>query len=100
MLDLTKKMIEMSGKDVEIVFTGQWRGDKLHECLFSGEERVGSPLHPHGSHAQLDSVESGNLNFAGRLGRSGAAQQGDDSGWRQRTLEQHVFDRPQMQLAA
>src|SRR5690606_3490002 len=32
-LDVAKRMIEMSGKQVEIVYTGLRRGEKLHEEL-------------------------------------------------------------------
>ncbi|WP_203568555.1 polysaccharide biosynthesis protein [Aestuariimicrobium ganziense] len=46
-LDVAQRLIRQSGKDVEIVFTGLRHGEKLHEVLFSSEERaerVGHPL--------------------------------------------------------
>lgn len=66
-LDVAKRMIEMSGKDVEIVFTGLRHGEKLHEDLFSVNEQAEAPLHPRISHAPVDCVEPTRLDFGSWL---------------------------------
>ena len=43
-LDIANKMIEISGKKIEIVFTGLRPGEKLHEDLF-GFDETGELLH-------------------------------------------------------
>ncbi|HSN43175.1 MAG TPA: nucleoside-diphosphate sugar epimerase/dehydratase [Propionibacteriaceae bacterium] len=46
-VDVAKRLIKESGKDIDLVFTGLRPGEKLHEVLFSGNERatrVGHPL--------------------------------------------------------
>lgn len=45
-LDIAEKMISMSGKSVEIVFTGLRTGEKLHESLSSFEEDLDMSSHP------------------------------------------------------
>ena len=49
-LDLARNMIELSGlepdRDIPIEFTGPLPGEKLHEELWSGDEVVGSTVHP------------------------------------------------------
>ncbi|MCT1777142.1 nucleoside-diphosphate sugar epimerase/dehydratase [Brachybacterium sp. p3-SID957] len=62
-LDVAKRMIEMSGKDVEIVFTGLRHGEKLHEDLFSVNEQVESPRHPRISHAPVTPASPSDLAF-------------------------------------
>ncbi|MGP5710181.1 polysaccharide biosynthesis protein [Brachybacterium alimentarium] len=62
-MDVAKRMIEMSGKDVEIVFTGLRHGEKLHEDLFSVDEQVASPLHPQISHAPVEPSGPETLDF-------------------------------------
>ncbi|MFJ6042635.1 polysaccharide biosynthesis protein [Brachybacterium paraconglomeratum] len=62
-MDVAKRMIEMSGKDVEIVFTGLRHGEKLHEDLFSVKEQVESPHHPRISHAPVASASPSDLAF-------------------------------------
>ncbi|WP_133675531.1 nucleoside-diphosphate sugar epimerase/dehydratase [Brachybacterium sp. AG952] len=62
-LDVAQRMIEMSGKDVEIVFTGLRHGEKLHEDLFSVNEQVESPHHPRISHAPVDPSDPAHLEF-------------------------------------
>lgn len=63
-LDVARRMIEMSGRDIEIVFTGLRHGEKLHEDLFSVDERVSNPLHPRISHAPVDPTGPQGLDFA------------------------------------
>jgi FlaA1/EpsC-like NDP-sugar epimerase len=50
-LDVAERMIEMSGKDISIVFTGLRRGEKLHEELIGRHESDERPIHPKISHA-------------------------------------------------
>lgn len=52
-LDIAKRMIEMSRKHVEIVFTGLREGEKLHEILTSEGEGNEHPFHPKVAHAQI-----------------------------------------------
>lgn len=49
-LDVAKRMIAMSGKDIEIVFTGLRPSEKLHERLVGMEEADAKALHPKISH--------------------------------------------------
>ena len=52
-VDVATRMISMSGKDVEIVFTGLREGEKLHEVLMGTGERDERPLHPLISHVTV-----------------------------------------------
>lgn len=63
-MDVAKRMIEMSGKEVEIIFTGLRHGEKLHEDLFSGDEQAESPRHPRISHAPVEPMNARLLDFA------------------------------------
>jgi len=45
-LDVAKQLIEQSGKDIEIVFTGLRPGEKMHEVLLSDGERANRPFNP------------------------------------------------------
>jgi dTDP-glucose 4,6-dehydratase len=45
-LDIARKMIQLSGKSVEIVFTGLRSGEKLHERLFSDGATLLPTSHP------------------------------------------------------
>jgi len=45
-VDVARRLIDESGKDVPIEFTGLRPGEKLHEVLFSGEERGEPTAHP------------------------------------------------------
>ncbi|UYG17266.1 polysaccharide biosynthesis protein [Brachybacterium huguangmaarense] len=56
-LDVAQRMIEMSGKEVEVIFTGLRTGEKLHEDLFSTNEHVGTRVHPRISHARVPSAD-------------------------------------------
>ncbi|MCV9996518.1 polysaccharide biosynthesis protein [Paeniglutamicibacter sp. ZC-3] len=55
-LDVAQRMIEMSGKDIEIVFTGMREGEKLHEELVGYGEADSRPFHPQISHADVSSM--------------------------------------------
>lgn len=45
-VDVARRLIKKSGKNIDIVFTGLRPGEKLHEVLFSGGERSGRMSHP------------------------------------------------------
>ena len=79
-IDVARRMIEMSGKDVEIMFTGLRHGEKLHEDLFSVDEQVESPRHPRISHAPVGPVEPSNLVFESWLVAAGDKSDLDQSG--------------------
>ncbi|WP_159600674.1 polysaccharide biosynthesis protein [Agromyces humi] len=55
-LDVAERMIEMSGRDVDIVFTGLREGEKLHEELVGASEQTSRPRHPKISHARVVAV--------------------------------------------
>lgn len=61
-LDVAKRMIEQSGKEIEIVFTGLRHGEKLHEELIGRGEGDERPFHPKISHAKVDSLSPQFLN--------------------------------------
>jgi len=55
-LDVAQRMIDMSGKDIAIVYTGLRPGEKLHEELIGHGERDHRPIHPKISHAAIDAL--------------------------------------------
>ncbi len=61
-LDVAQRMIEMSGRDVEIVFTGLRPGEKLHESLVGDDEETTKPVHPAISHARVAGFDPADLN--------------------------------------
>lgn len=63
-LDVAERMIEQSGKDIEIVFTGLRHGEKLHEELVGAGESDERPFHPKISHAAVKSLNAAGLNRA------------------------------------
>ena len=52
-LDVARQLVALSGKEIEIVFTGLRDGEKLHEQLFSGREADQRSKHPMVSHASV-----------------------------------------------
>ncbi|MFD4422560.1 polysaccharide biosynthesis protein [Agromyces sp. NPDC058484] len=64
-LDVAKRMIEMSGKNIEIVFTGLRNGEKLHEELVGTRESTKRRRHPKISHAEVDTISPDRLDKAG-----------------------------------
>ncbi|MBW8801511.1 MAG: polysaccharide biosynthesis protein [Streptomyces sp.] len=56
-VDVAERMIAMSGKDLEIVFTGLREGEKLHEELFGDGERGERPFHPLISHVNVPGLD-------------------------------------------
>ena len=63
-LDVAERMIAMSGKDVEIVFTGLRPGEKLHEDLIGEGESDSRPLHPKISHASIEGLDPDRMSLA------------------------------------
>jgi FlaA1/EpsC-like NDP-sugar epimerase len=55
--DVARRLAEGSGRDVEIVFTGLRPGEKLHEALFSKDERDVRPKHPLISHVSAPMID-------------------------------------------
>lgn len=53
-LEVAKQMIAMSGKKIDIVFTGLRPGEKLHEELIGVKETVDRPFHPKVAHSRAD----------------------------------------------
>jgi FlaA1/EpsC-like NDP-sugar epimerase len=60
-------MIEMSGKDIEIVYTGLRPGEKLHEVLVGEDESNERPIHPKIAHARIEPLAPERLNRIGWL---------------------------------
>jgi dTDP-glucose 4,6-dehydratase len=60
-LEVAQRMIAMSGKDIEIVFTGLRTGEKLHEELRGADEVDSRPLHPKISHASVSALDPQSL---------------------------------------
>jgi FlaA1/EpsC-like NDP-sugar epimerase len=55
-LGVAKRMIAMSGKKIEIVFTGLRQGEKVHEELIGDRETVERPFHPKIWHTHADAI--------------------------------------------
>lgn len=64
-LDVAKRMIAMSKKNIEIVFTGLREGEKLHEVLVGNRESLERPFHPKVSHTRVDTISPQELNKEG-----------------------------------
>jgi FlaA1/EpsC-like NDP-sugar epimerase len=60
-LEVAERMIEMAGRDIEIVFTGLREGEKLHEALLAEGEGDHRPLHPMISHTKVPPFPPGEL---------------------------------------
>ncbi|MVQ42663.1 NAD-dependent epimerase/dehydratase family protein [Microbacterium sp. MAH-37] len=72
-LEVAKRMIAMSGKKIEIVFTGLRHGEKLHEELVGDRESLERPFHPSISHTTADTISPDRL---------------DKDGWKARMAEE------------
>lgn len=55
--DIAEFMINRSGREIPIVFTGLRDGEKLEEVLIAQSEEVHSPVHPLISHTRVPSLE-------------------------------------------
>lgn len=76
-LDVAQRMIAMSGKNIEIVYTGLREGEKLHEELVGAGEREDRPFHPKVSHAQVKILSPEHLDkdgFMKKLGNAGGTK--------------------------
>jgi FlaA1/EpsC-like NDP-sugar epimerase len=56
--DVAKQMIEKSGRDIKIVYTGLRPGEKPDEVLFAHGEKAISKSHPLIFHTQVESINS------------------------------------------
>ena len=56
-VDMARRMITMSGKAIDIVFTGLRHGEKLHEELLGHGEKGHRPLHPLISHVPVPPLD-------------------------------------------
>ncbi|MGR4010767.1 polysaccharide biosynthesis protein [Leucobacter sp. 1207-22] len=68
-LDVAKRMIAQSGKQIEIVFTGLRHGEKMHEILVADGEGDSRPFHPKISHAHVGVLDPVNLDHEGWVAR-------------------------------
>lgn len=81
-LDVAKRMIAMSGKDVDIVFTGLREGEKLHEVLVGEHENLERPFHPQISHTHAEALSPEGLDedlWMKRMGLSDQQKSGSKS---------------------
>ncbi|MEO9247698.1 nucleoside-diphosphate sugar epimerase/dehydratase [Citricoccus nitrophenolicus] len=70
-LDIAERMIDMSGKDIEIAFTGLREGEKMHEELVGQGESDERPFHPKISHAQVQTLSPADMDKQVWLRRCG-----------------------------
>lgn len=70
-LKIAQRMVDLSGKDIEIVYTGLREGEKLHEELVGDGETEERPFHPKISHARADSLSPLDLTQADFLAALG-----------------------------
>lgn len=70
-LEIAQRMIAMSGKDIDIVFTGLREGEKMHEELVGEGETEDRPFHSKISHAHAESLAPNNLDRDRFMQRAG-----------------------------
>lgn len=70
-LEIAQRMVAMSGKDIDIVFTGLREGEKMHEELVGDDEAEERPFHSKISHAHAESLAPNNLNRDRFMQRAG-----------------------------
>lgn len=63
-LDVAKRMIRMSGKPIEIIFTGLRPHEKLHEVLIGAGETDERPYHSKITHAKGEPLDRSQLDLA------------------------------------
>ncbi|MBO3663523.1 polysaccharide biosynthesis protein [Microbacterium stercoris] len=78
-LEVAERMIAMSGKNIEIVFTGLRNGEKLHEELVGARENLERPFHPKVSHTRADVITPERLDYQGWMDRMFAAPRDNDT---------------------
>ena len=62
-LDVARRMISMSGRDIEIVYTGLRAGEKLHEDLMGSTERATRSSHPKISQTHVEAFAPDELHL-------------------------------------
>jgi FlaA1/EpsC-like NDP-sugar epimerase len=78
-LEVAKRMIAMSGKRVEIVFTGLREGEKLHEELVGTQESLERPFHPKISHTRAEAITPEQLDQSDWMARMSAKPRNNDT---------------------
>jgi hypothetical protein len=73
-LDVAQRMIAMSGKDIDIVFTGLRPGEKMHEDLMGEGENDSRPLHPKISHTTVAPLDPQQLSLQAWKSEGGFGQ--------------------------
>lgn len=56
--DVAQQLIDLSGKDLDIEFTGMRPGEKMHEERFGAGEPDIRPRHPWVSHVQVPDIDT------------------------------------------
>jgi len=56
-LDIARQLIDQSGADIEVVYTGLRSGEKMHEVLLGERERAKRPFHDMIDHVQVAPLE-------------------------------------------
>lgn len=59
--DVARHMIEKSGRDIRVVYTGLRPGEKLHEVLIGPDEVGDRPLHPLVTHVEVKPLQLGQI---------------------------------------
>lgn len=77
-LDVAKRLIAQSGKDIEIVFTGLRHGEKLHEQLVAEGEGDERPFHRMISHAKVDVLNPHELQHSGWIARMNLTSEAEE----------------------
>jgi dTDP-glucose 4,6-dehydratase len=67
-LDIADRLIALSGRDVDVVFTGLRPGEKLHEELNGSDEVDARPVHPLISHASVPPIDACSLDVRSLAG--------------------------------
>ncbi|UJP08921.1 polysaccharide biosynthesis protein [Microbacterium sp. KUDC0406] len=78
-LEVAKRMISMSGKNIDIVFTGLRHGEKLHEELVGSRENLERPFHPKIAHTRADVITPERLDKAGWKARMEQSPRNNDT---------------------
>lgn len=65
-LDVAKRMIALSGKDIDIVFTGLRDGEKLNEDLTADTELTRPSAHPLISRTDIEPLPITEVNYLAR----------------------------------
>ena len=56
--DVARHMIEQSGRDIKVVYTGLRPGEKLHEVLIGADEDGARPKHPLVTHVRVKPLDA------------------------------------------